>query len=82
MRRRSRKHIQMQRSRFDGFGPALAQAIEMPLGGGQLGVAQRCLLGKEFARFVDVAGHEDAECDPQRIHRAFVEGGEFFRAFR
>ncbi len=48
------QHVEMQRGGLDGFGPSLAQAIQMPLGGGKLGVAQCSLLGQELARLVDV----------------------------
>ena len=32
------QHVEMQRRGLDGLGPALAQTVEMPFGGGQLGV--------------------------------------------
>jgi len=59
---------------------ALAQPVEMALGGGKLGVAQRGFLGQQLAGLVDVARHEDAERDPKRIHRALVEGGQLLGA--
>jgi hypothetical protein len=42
------QHVEMQRRGLDGLGPALAQPVEMPFGGGQLGVAQRRLLGQQL----------------------------------
>src|SRR4051794_31593414 len=67
------QHVEMKRGGLDGFGPALAQAVEMPFGRSQFGVAQRGLLGQQLSRLVDVAGHEDAERDPKRIHGALVK---------
>ena len=49
------QHVEMQRGGLDGLGPALAQPVQMPFGGGKLGIAQQRLLGKKFAGFVDVA---------------------------
>src|SRR5215469_12106729 len=57
-----------------------AQAVEMALHRGQLGVAQRSLFRQQLARLVGVARHEHAEGDPQRVHRALVEGGELLGA--
>jgi hypothetical protein len=54
----------------------------MPFGGGELHAAQESLFCKQLAGFADIAGHEDPERDPQRIHRALVEGRKFFGAFR
>jgi len=67
------QHVQMQRSGLDGLGPALAQAVEVRLGGGELGIAQCGIFREQLARLAGVARHEDAECDPQRIHDALVE---------
>jgi hypothetical protein len=57
----------MKRSGLDRLGPALVQAIQMALGGGEFGIAEGGILGKQLARFVDVAGQEDPERHPQRI---------------
>jgi hypothetical protein len=43
------QHIEMQRG---GLGPALAQTIEMPFGGGKLGVAQQRLLREKLAGLI------------------------------
>ena len=43
------QHVEVQRGRFQGLRPAFAQALEMPLGGGELGVAQLRLLGDQPA---------------------------------
>jgi hypothetical protein len=32
------QYVQVQRGGLDALGPALAQAVEVPLGGGELGV--------------------------------------------
>ncbi len=74
------QHVEMKRGSLDGFGPAFAQAVEVPFGRGQFGIAQRGLLGQKLSRLVDVSGHEDAERDPKRIHGALVEGGQFLGA--
>src|SRR5450759_3135326 len=76
------QHVEMQRGGFDRFGTALAQAVEMPFGGGELGIAQQRLLREKLARFIDVARHEDAERDPKRVHGSLVECRQFFGAFR
>ena len=80
IRRRSRSTSRCSEVVSMRLRPALAQAIEVPLGGGEFGVAQRGLFGQQLARLVDVAGHEDAECDPQQIHRALVEGRKLLGA--
>ena len=53
----------------------------MAFDGGKLGVLQRRLFHQQLAGLVGVARHEHAEGNPQRLHRALVEGGEFVRAF-
>src|SRR5713226_7755799 len=70
----------MQRGGYDRLRPAFAQTVQMPFGGGKLGIAQQRLLREKLARFIDVARHEDAESDPQRVHGSLVECRQFFRA--
>jgi hypothetical protein len=53
----------------------------MSFGGREFHAAQECFFCEQFAGFTDIAGHEDAECDPQGIHRALVESRKFFGAF-
>ena len=65
--RRSAQHVEMQRGGLDGLGAAFAQAIQMPLGSGKLGVAQCGFFREQLARLVDVARHEDAERDPELV---------------
>ena len=72
----------MQRGGLDGLGPAFSQTVEVPFRGGKLGIAQQRLLRQKLARLVDIAGHEDAERDPKRVHGTLVERRQLFRAFR
>ncbi len=40
--------VEMKRGGLDGLGPAFAETVQMPLGGGELGIAQICLFGKKI----------------------------------
>src|SRR4051794_24102592 len=55
------EHVEMKRGSLDGLGPAFAEAVQMPFGGGKLGVTQERFLREEFARLIDIARHKDTK---------------------
>ena len=65
MRLRSRSTSRCSEVVSSVSGRPSRRRSKMPLGAGELGVAQLRLLGDQLARLLDVAGHEDAERDAQ-----------------
>src|SRR5207237_2577798 len=52
------QHVEMQRGGFEALWPSLAQPLQVPLGRGELGVAQGGFLGEQPMRLARVSRHE------------------------